>query len=633
MADVNAATITVKVSTNASSATGDLKQLDRQIDKTGNSSKDLDGKSKSAGNSLMKLGNLAKLAAVGGMVALAAGMKKAAQAGSDLEESTNKFKVVFKSVSKEAFDMADNLRESYGMSRRAALDALSGTGDLLTGFGFTADAALDLSNKVAMLGTDLASFNNYAGGTEGAINALTKGLLGETESMKALGIVIRQDTDDFKAHVAQLQKTEGMTRQQAKAQAIYEEAIKQSANSIGDFERSTGSLAHSMKIINARAEDFWSSAGAKMNIAINDLASGAANAGSNFESFGDTIGTVVGGAIIGLRMFILKVGELGFSFKKQMLEIGQSTMETWAELARTVGMDETADEYAAAAFQYKKANLETTKQIIAQKRELNEASAAWDKLTGATEAAADEQTTGTQNSLEELQALREEAQEVEKESRAAHNEEIVDLERQKYEQIARYTQMGADIANEAQGIYGAYSDLRQNQMEAEIMKMEERGASEAEIEKKRKELARQAAIDQKRMAVFSTIVDTATGVTKALASTPPPYSYVLAALTATKGAVQLAAIKAQPIPAAQMGGQFTVPPGNEADTGLLRINSGEQVTVEPVRDSGQGSGGGPKNITVQIGRQEFRAYMVEEMNNILNSGELQIRRSGAIKTA
>ena len=93
---------------------------------------------------------------------------------------------------KKAEDTAKTFRQSFGLSRKAAKQLLGDTGDLLVGFGFTEDAALDLSKKVNELAVDLASFTNFSGGAEGASLALTKALLGERESIKSLGIAITE---------------------------------------------------------------------------------------------------------------------------------------------------------------------------------------------------------------------------------------------------------------------------------------------------------------------------------------------------------------------------------------------------------------------------------------------------------
>ena len=136
-----------------------------------------------------KVGSIGKSMAVVGLAitAVSVGLIKMA---SDAEETATKFDVVFKDVSDQAAKTAKNLSDNFGLSTKAAKQLLSDTGDLLTGFGFTGQAALDLSTKVNELAVDLASFTNFSGGAEGASAALTKALLGERESVKALGISI-----------------------------------------------------------------------------------------------------------------------------------------------------------------------------------------------------------------------------------------------------------------------------------------------------------------------------------------------------------------------------------------------------------------------------------------------------------
>ncbi|MCP3678936.1 MAG: hypothetical protein GY782_01010, partial [Gammaproteobacteria bacterium] len=164
----------------------------------------------------------------------------------------------------------------------------------------------------------------------------------------------------------------------------------------------------------------------------------------------------------------------------------------------------------------------------------------------------------------------------------------------------------------------------------EIQNLEDQGASEEQIAEKRKQLQRKAAIDQKRFATVSAIIDTATAVTKALATVPPPASYALAGISAAKGATQIAAIRSQPIPKAQFGGTFTVPPGNEADSGLVRVNQGERVSVTPVSESGQDSN---RPQTLMIDGQAFEGYLVDAMQRNLNNGKLTINRSGVVRAS
>jgi len=178
------------------------------------------------------------------------------KAASDAEEISSKFGTVFQNISNEADQTANNLAKNFGLSSVKAKELLGDTGDLLTGFGFTGESALDLSKRVNELAVDLASFTNFSGGAEGASKALTKALLGERESVKSLGISILEE--DVKAKIKSLAATgklTGMTERQAKAYATLEIAVGQSKNAIGDFARTSKGFANQSRILNQRLFD------------------------------------------------------------------------------------------------------------------------------------------------------------------------------------------------------------------------------------------------------------------------------------------------------------------------------------------------------------------------------------------
>jgi len=79
-------------------------------------------------------------------------------------------------------------------------------------------------------------------------------------------------------------------------------------------------------------------------------------------------------------------------------------------------------------------------------------------------------------------------------------------------------------------------------------------ADAEEGSKKQKQLMREAAIAQKLFGIIQAIINTAIGVTVALATVPPPANLVVAAWTKALGAAQIAAILAQPIPKLAEGG-------------------------------------------------------------------------------
>lgn len=186
------------------------------------------------------------------------------KAGSDAEETRSKFNTVFSGIQEQANQTADTLARDFGIARITARQLLGDTADLLTGFGFTQESALDLSKQVQELAVDLASFTNYSGGAEGASLALTKALLDEREQAKLLGIVIKQE--DIDRQIA-INTTNGMTfetERLAKAYATLQLAQMQSVNAIGDFQRTQDSLANRVRVFQARLTDFAADVGKEL---------------------------------------------------------------------------------------------------------------------------------------------------------------------------------------------------------------------------------------------------------------------------------------------------------------------------------------------------------------------------------
>ena len=232
------ANVNLKFGVNLDSFRSGLQKVEKSLDATGK-------KMQSIGKSMSMYISL-PVAAIG-----AASLK----AASDAEEPFSKFDVVFRDIQGSAEQAFQTLRKEYGLSSTAAKQMLGDTGDLLTGFGFSQQGALELSMEVQKLAVDLASFTNYSGGAKGASEALTKALLGEREQLKSLGIAIMEE--DVKRQVA-LNTKNGIifaTEREAKAHATLQLAISQSGNAIGDYARTSDSFANQSRLLRARLED------------------------------------------------------------------------------------------------------------------------------------------------------------------------------------------------------------------------------------------------------------------------------------------------------------------------------------------------------------------------------------------
>lgn len=179
----------------------------------------------------------------------------------DAEETENKFDSVFAGINRKADETAKNLAKNFGLSGREAQKLLGDTGDLLSGFGFATESALNFSKQVQELASDLTSFQNFQGGVEGASQAITAALTGETEKMKALGVVIRQGTTEYKNNVKALMQNKNLTELQAKATENLRIITEQSKNSIGDYAKTSKMFANQLKLTSKIWDDLKISVG------------------------------------------------------------------------------------------------------------------------------------------------------------------------------------------------------------------------------------------------------------------------------------------------------------------------------------------------------------------------------------
>lgn len=719
---IEAARVVINITTNGNQAAKEVKQVDSG------------------------LGKLAK------NVALAAVAKAAFDAGKALvdlasraEETTNKFNVTFSSVQNQADQMAKNLAENFGLSSRASQQLLADTGDLLTGFGFSQQSALELSNQVQTLAVDLASFTNFSGGAEGASQALTKALLGERESMKALGIAITE------ADIKQLAEDKGIVGEldrQTKAALTLELAMRQSKNAIGDFARSQDSFANQSRVTQALLEDigvelgnvllpFVSEATAGFNEFLksikNVLQDGAGplkqvtaifevlkaameplfqTIGPAVEDIMNTIGMEFGEAA--------KEGDLGSKAMQALAAVGQilasvfrvvavaiqaiirnianmvkviekagSVLEdfwqaltgegSWEDVSDSIqavgdGFNEylvdglqgfqdvisaTGEEFLGLGDNIQKTTLDLVSVYDGAMTDLEDRTTeavgnvneALEGMGGDTPESKD-MSAEEKKKLEDLLAARSEFnQEMQQRLFEQNATEIEILEQKMAEELAMADKLGAEklaieefYANEIEAIRDEQAEAEQQRFEeqlkkglevvnnltssflafsrnvedAELERLKEQGASEEELDARRKQIARDRAVRERNINFALTAINVAAAIAEAL---PDPVQVGFAAVT---GAAQLATIASTPIPAAEFGGSFMVPPGNPADSGLLRVNEGERVDVTSVKDSGGPMM--PSTVILRIGDQEARGVFEQGTQRALDSGKVKINR-------
>lgn len=185
--------------------------------------------------------------------------KEAIQAASDLEETQNKFNVVFRDQIGQAEQWSKVLVDGYAMSTREAKQYMASIQDLLKPMGMQSDAAAKMSFEVTKLAADIGSFNNQP--TAKVMADIQSALVGNFETMKKYGVVLNETVVKEKALAMGLADTKDQLTANHKAQAAYALIVAGSADAVGDLARSQGTYATNMKEYKASMEDLMAAIG------------------------------------------------------------------------------------------------------------------------------------------------------------------------------------------------------------------------------------------------------------------------------------------------------------------------------------------------------------------------------------
>lgn len=158
---------------------------------------------------------------------------------------------------------------------------------------------------------------------------------------------------------------------------------------------------------------------------------------------------------------------------------------------------------------------------------------------------------------------------------------------------------------------------------------------ERQYEERRRKIQRQQAESQKRMAMFNIVTDTAQAIIATLAKTPPPAGIPLAVAVGAIGAVQLAMVANQPIPAFEKGGIH--------DGGLMLVNDAKGSNYQETIVTPDGKVMKPKGRNVVMNAPKGTEIFTPEqwkfkenldnilMNNGINTTSQTIVKGGISK--
>lgn len=158
--------------------------------------------------------------------------------------------------------------------------------------------------------------------------------------------------------------------------------------------------------------------------------------------------------------------------------------------------------------------------------------------------------------------------------------QLFNITEEEWEEFEEKMNMVLDLAGQLNNIWGQFNEFQNNRDKKELQDYEKNtnkkkellnkqlesgrisqerynariAQLDADLDKKKTEIANRQAKRDKAQGIFSATINTASSIMQALANVAPPYSYVLAAISAAMGAVQIATIASTPLPEYAQGG-------------------------------------------------------------------------------
>lgn len=193
----------------------------------------------------------------------------AVSAASDLAETVNKSNEIFGDAAPAIEAWAQSASTAAGLSKSAALDAAAGFGNMFSQLGFSTEETARLSTEVVQLSADLGSFNNLP--TAEVADRISAAFRGEYDSLQALIPNINAARVEKEALAATGKRTAASLTAQEKAAAVLSIVYQDGAAAVGDYARTSDSLANSQKTIQAEMENLQAEVGEALLPVMRDL--------------------------------------------------------------------------------------------------------------------------------------------------------------------------------------------------------------------------------------------------------------------------------------------------------------------------------------------------------------------------
>lgn len=302
--------------------------------------------------------------------------KSLVDSAADAQEAAGKYEQVLGRMTKQADRVVEELRSSFNFDLTGAQQSVSTMVDLFTKAGIGMEDALKYTEDLQKRSSDLEAFTNAEGGLERVTNAVTSAMLGETESIKLLGVVIKEENIQSKMAEERSKGLTFTTERAAKMHATYSLIMEQSASAHGQVAREADNMGNKIRSLRGAWGDLRRELGdvlipvADKLIGITSQATKALEGTppavkTTIVAFGSLVGAtvalspVIGKLVIGLKtLSATKKIEAAVTQKESQNTEDQTTEEERNVLASREAIDAKRDEASARTLNARSIDLE-----------------------------------------------------------------------------------------------------------------------------------------------------------------------------------------------------------------------------------------------------------------------------------
>ena len=246
----------------------EIDKAQRELDKFGTASSEaFKAKWQAAGDSLASVG---QRMSIGISAPIVGAFGLATKAAAEYEDQLNVVTETFGPLAGQVKDFAEGATSAFGLSKREAIEVASSFGLVLDKTELSKKSVADYSTQLAGLAGDLSSF--FGKTTQEASAAIRSGLVGESEPLRAFGVILSENAVKAKAYASGIAEAGSELTETQKIQARMALILEQTSKAQGDFNRTQDSAVNASKIAKKEFENAAVSLGQSLTPA---LAAGA----------------------------------------------------------------------------------------------------------------------------------------------------------------------------------------------------------------------------------------------------------------------------------------------------------------------------------------------------------------------